>query len=92
MAIGVIDAVAEIDIGALRGFHHQHLVAADPKMAISELADMLVLQAEALGYQVNDNKVVTQPVHFCKSKQHSYASCASPVARLNNMDAACKLG
>jgi hypothetical protein len=35
-AIGVVDAITEIDPGALRLFHHQHLVGADAEAAIRD--------------------------------------------------------
>ena len=80
-AFGVKDPVAKVHVRALRRLNHQQLIATDPKMAIGNFANVVGFEIEALGDQVDDDKVVPEPMHFGKSEKHIRHLCASPKAR-----------
>ena len=63
-AVGVVDAIAKINIGIPGRFDHEHLVTADAAATVSELADMGCAQLTALADQVEHDKVIAEAVHL----------------------------
>jgi hypothetical protein len=70
-AIGIENAVAEIDIRPLRALDHQQLVAADAEVAVSEKAHLLGRQVDLLANRVDHDEIVAQAVHLGKTELHS---------------------
>ncbi len=69
-AIGIEDAVAEIDAGRRRTFDHQDLVATDAKVAVGEKARLGRRRHEVLVDGVEHDKVVAEAVHFGEADSH----------------------
>ena len=75
-AVGVEDAVAEIDVGAGRRFDHQHLVAADAEIAVGEATHLLRRQDDRLANGVDNDEVVTEAVHLGETQTHGNGGSA----------------
>ena len=70
-AIAVENSIAKIYIRLRGDFHNQQLIATDAKAAIRNLTHFFRVELYALPYRVDNNKVVTQPVHFCEAQSHN---------------------
>ncbi|PRD25208.1 UNVERIFIED_CONTAM: ammonium transporter [Trichonephila clavipes] len=67
-AVGVEDAVAEIDVRMARRLDDQQLVETDAGVAIAPLLGMLGLHVGVLADQVEDHEVIAQTVHLGKAQ------------------------
>ena len=70
-AVGIEDAVAEIDIGRRGALDHQDLVAADAEVAVSEKACLGRRRHEVLIDGVEYDKVVAEAVHLGEADSSS---------------------
>ena len=70
-AIGIENAVTEIDIGARRALDDQHLVAADTEAPVGQTPHLLGGQRHALVDGVDHDEVIAEAVHFGET-QHAY--------------------
>src|SRR5690606_38212541 len=75
-AVGIEDAVAEIDAALARRLHHQQLVETDAEMAIGQAAALHGGQRQAvrrqrLAYAVEDDEVVAEAVHLGETQFHA---------------------
>src|SRR6266581_837867 len=70
-AIGIEDAVAEIDTDAGRRLDDQDLVAADAEMPVGEEARPIRVQVHCLAHRVDDDEVVAQSLHFREADLHA---------------------
>ena len=69
-AIGIENAIAEIDARLRSGFHQQNLVAADAEMAIGQMTKLLRCQRQRLTNAIENDKVVAQSVHLRELEFH----------------------
>jgi hypothetical protein len=69
-AVGIEDAVAEIDARRRRALHHQDLVAADAEMAVGQKARLGRRRHEVLVDGVEHDEIVAEAVHFCEADAH----------------------
>jgi hypothetical protein len=69
-AIGIEDAIAKIDLRILRVFQQQDLVAANPKMAIGDMANHFGAQPDILPDSVDHHEIIAQALHFGKLQFH----------------------
>ena len=76
-AVDVEDAVAEIRFRVIRGFDHEQLIEPYAGMAISEIANPLRAQLDALRHRVHDHEVVAQPVHLRELDGHQMRPSSS---------------
>src|SRR6185369_8271037 len=70
-AIGIEDAIAEIDAGLARFFNQQDLVATDAEMAVTQVAQLFRGQRNVLADAVEDNEIVAQAMHFREFQFHT---------------------
>ena len=69
-AVGVEDAVAEVDRGVGWRLDQQQLVAADAGMSVGQAADRGRVQRDLLAHAVDDDEVVTETVHLAEAERH----------------------
>jgi hypothetical protein len=70
-AIGVKNAITEINARLGWLFNQQNLIATHPKISVSEKTQLLWREFNPLAHAVEDNKIVAQTVHFREFKFHS---------------------
>ena len=70
-AVGVEDAVAEVDVVAGGRLDQQDLVAADAEVAVGDAAALLGGERDGLADAVEHDEVVAEAVHFGEAQ-----SCA----------------
>ena len=63
-AIGIKDAITKIDLRIASLLNQQNLVATDAEMPITKMAQLRRRQRNRLANAIEDNKVITQTVHF----------------------------
>ena len=63
-AVGIEDAVAEIDTGLAGGLDDEDLVAADAEISVGQPPGQGRRQGNGLAQGVDDDKIVAQAVHF----------------------------
>ena len=71
-AVGVEDAVAEIDVGARGGLDHQQLVAADAEVAVGDRLHARRAQVDRRAGGVDDDEVVAEAVHLGEAQFHRF--------------------
>src|SRR2546430_11225701 len=69
-SIGVPDAVAEVDVLALRFFHEQHLIAADAEMPVREPFRELWLHLDVPADAVDHDEIVADAMHLGEFESH----------------------
>jgi len=69
-AVGVEDAIAEIDVRLASFFNEQNLVTADAEVAVGEQAQLRRGQRDRLTKPVEDDEVVAQSVHLDECQLH----------------------
>ncbi|MNN49068.1 hypothetical protein D3C81_1635730 [compost metagenome] len=69
-AIGVIDAIAEVDAGSLRLFDYQHLIGTHAKAAVGQVLPLRRSEIDGLVDGVDDNEIVARTMHFCEFEFH----------------------
>jgi hypothetical protein len=69
-AVGVEDAVAEIDARRRAALDDQDLVAADAEMAVGEKARLGRRRHEVLADRVEHDEIVAEAMHFGKTNTH----------------------
>ncbi|MCY1542489.1 hypothetical protein D9M68_782370 [compost metagenome] len=69
-AVGIEDAVAEVDIAARRFLDHQHLVGAHAEMPAGERAPLCGCQVDLLVDAVEHDKVVAGAMHLGELEFH----------------------
>ena len=74
-AVGVENPVAEIDIGAIRLFDEQNLIAAHAEMPVAEMAQLFCIEGDRLANAVDHDEVVPQPLHFREFDAHCLPPC-----------------
>jgi len=62
--IGIEDPVAKIGVGGCRAFYNQNLVAPHSEAPVGKVADLLGSQADGLADSVDDDEIISQPLHF----------------------------
>ena len=72
-AIGIEDAVVEVELGIIGRLHQQQLIEADAKVAIRQLLDDVVAEKHLLGDAVHHHEVVAQAMHLGKFNQHLFS-------------------
>jgi hypothetical protein len=72
-AVGVEDAVAEIDVGR-PALHHEDLVAADAEVAVGEPLELRAREREGLAGAVDDDEVVAGALHLGELELHPIAA------------------
>ena len=70
-AVGVEDAVAEVDVGAAGFLDQQDLVAADAEMAVGDAAALFGRERDGLADAVEHDEVVAEAVHFGEFQFHA---------------------
>ncbi|MNO46854.1 hypothetical protein D3C76_371460 [compost metagenome] len=73
-AVGVEDAVAEIEVGVARRLDDQQLVEADAGVAVAPHLYVARLDMGVLADQVEDHEVIAQAMHLGEAQQHRLAS------------------
>ena len=76
-AVGVEDAVAEIDVGAGRRLDHQQLITADAAVAVGDRLDARGGEIDRRARGVDDDEVVAQAVHLGEAQFHLAVQCFS---------------
>jgi hypothetical protein len=68
-AIGIEDAITEI--GLTLGFlDQQNLIASDAEMAVGQFTELLTIQCYGLMDTIENDKIVTQTLHFGEFQFH----------------------
>jgi hypothetical protein len=79
-AVGIEDAVAEIDARRRRALDDQDLVAADAEMAVGEKARLGRRRHEVLADGVEHDEIVAEAVHFGEADAHRRGYAVPPGA------------
>ena len=66
-AFSIVDTLAKIAVGLGGDFHRQNLVATNPKMPVGNFTNMVRLELKALGDEIDNDKIITQAMHFGKT-------------------------
>ena len=69
-AIGIEDAITEIDTGLGRFFNEQNLVTADAKIAVSEITQLFRGEVDLLAHAIENDEIVAQAMHLGKLELH----------------------
>jgi hypothetical protein len=64
LPVDVVDAQANIHVPPVGGFQHQHLIAADPGMAVAQARYPRRVRLKWPGASVKDDEIVAGPVHL----------------------------
>src|SRR6185295_2469619 len=88
-AVGVEDAVAEVHAGAA-GRHHQDLVAAHAQVPVGNALQLGARERERRFRAVDDDEVVSRPVHLGERELHLRA--ASTRAQMRSIEASSMSG
>ena len=70
-AVGIEDAVAKVHIRASGRFHDQHLITAHAAPSIGDAADIPRPELQALADAVEEDEIVSGPVHLGKWDSHT---------------------
>ena len=88
-AIGVENAVTEIELGARRALDDQHLVAADTEAPVGEVSHLLGGQRHGLADGVNHDEIIAEAVHFGETQHVARLALASEQRNLRYGRHAC---
>src|SRR6185295_9599804 len=69
-AVGVEDAIAEVDALLRRPLDDQQLVEADAEVPVGERADLLAAEREVLLRRVDDDEIVARALHLGERQLH----------------------
>jgi hypothetical protein len=69
-AVGVVNAIAEIDFLRLRLFHHQHLVGADAEAAVGQALPLGRAEIDVLVDGIDDHEVIAGAMHLGEFQFH----------------------
>ncbi len=73
-AVGVLDPHEHV--GALRGLHRDHLIAADAQVTVGDRARGIARQIEGLLPPVEYDEVIAQTLHFDEGQAFSWRALA----------------
>jgi hypothetical protein len=77
-AIGIEDTVSEIRCIRVRLLYQQNLIATHAEMTISQKPNLAVAQYDALVDGIDNDKIITQAMHFAEFETAHVGNTCSP--------------